>query len=384
MDKECREWLQQRVLHSTNRLHALGKWLVAISTHGEHAEPPKQGGTSSFTKKSSTSSAAFSSLSSNSISQKRKRLHILYLLDDLIAHAHDRQPMLLQHLEDSLLQLTTLAGTFNHAAYPKHHRKLVALWSAWDSKSIPEQLMLRIRHAHAAAAAESTPKDAVADLPTIEAPWIMPPKHGVDTLPWCDQPAGAFLNALTPGDQTPIDGCDVVPVSLTSGSADEETVNAVRNLIKAVEDDYSGIDFDLTKVVEFDEIGQPLFMDPDTGEKRGRGDYYGWSEEYAAYARAVRKEAADVVSEDAPAWLQSHRPPPPKRPEIEKGVKDYSRSFGNGMQHGRAHGDGLPPPPPPPQRWTGAHDLPPPPPAPPAGPRGFHNMQRGAQGRGPW
>ncbi|KAL9060937.1 MAG: hypothetical protein Q9162_000381 [Coniocarpon cinnabarinum] len=309
-------------------------------------------------------------------------------MNDLFNHSHNRQAYLYRELHASILQLVTLASSFSRAAFAHHHAKLTALLEAWFSKLDSEQMKLQLSHAHAAAASDATPKDVGFSSPAIEAPWVMPPQHGFATLSWFDQPAGAFLNVLTPGDKTAVHGRDIVPVPLSPGPSDEETRRAVEELITAVDADHTGADCDLSKVAEFDELGSPLFVDSNTGEKRSNGGYYGWSPRYCSYARGMKKQGSPVMSVDAPEWLKHHRPPAPRpRTPTKNGDSSQRRSnvwINEARQTGERHSAG---PPPPPNPWAGSMPRPPPPPpsgppGPPMGPRGFNAPPRLAGGRG--
>ena len=288
---------------------------MAFATNGDRVEPPKQpsapaGGIAKVSSATLAANKAFGTRSREP-SLKRKRLHALYLVDDLLSHAHDQQPALLETLEPFILQLVTYTASCSSSQFPEHHKKLTSLFAIWETKAFPEQLILQFRHAHATAATDATPAAERTAIPAIEAPWIMPSQHGDLSIPWYDQPAGAFINAITPGDNAPLPTFHIQPVPLPSGPAPPDQIAAVRKLLQDVRNDHEGADTDPTNIAGFDSLGQTLLRDDATGDLKTRGDYYGWSEQFARFARAVRVGGPDVVQDQATGWLADHQPPPP-------------------------------------------------------------------------
>lgn len=220
-------------------------------------------------------------------SAKRKRLHILYLISDLIYHTKIRNKD--TTVADNLLPL--LANLFSSAASfknsPKHLRKVEKLLDIWVEKHYYSTNDInKIRQAVEAAQQSNSitnePADSdsraisnVAAKSAKDAPFTMPAMHGDQNLPWHDLPAGNLMQHIIPNSTRPIDPTLVKPMRFVPGQVDEELVASVKAFLEEVETIYDPVacqDENESPTWDVDEVGRRIFRDV-----AGDEGYYGWS-----------------------------------------------------------------------------------------------------------
>lgn len=271
----------------------MGKYLAALSTSFE-AAPSVSGPRSNKAKPSA----------------KRRRIHILYLLNDLYHHvkynagASSSISSLTGGTQPYLDQLFSAAASFQN--YPKHHRKLHDLLQIWEeegyySKDYVDQLHEVINKARTTQQSletgqSSLPKnDKAVELRTgdtgINAPFLMPATHGDPATPYYDLPAGNLMPHIIPNSSQPINPQLVKPLQLVAGPAESALVTAVKDFLKDVDRLFESHTTDEGVVADINELGQPLVRDEVTGELVAGETYYGWSRSFCEKMKGRGKSA---------------------------------------------------------------------------------------------
>ncbi len=266
---------------STRRTAALGKYLVTTSKHlaGQQDE------------------AAQTNLS------RRQRLHILYLVNDLLHHSkyHTSSNALLANLVQPLQPL--VAELWRNAALEakvrvsKRLSDLVDLWKEEDY--FGEETITQLHDALSGttdtieSTVETLPKS---DNSTKELPYILPSTHGDASLPFYDLPAGNLMRHIVPNSSQPIRPSEVRALQLSAGPADGSLVNALKDFLKDVE----GIKDSLPSLEEVglspevDELGQISYHD-EAGGLIG-DSYYGWSRRFCDKMKKRGRGGSDTSS----------------------------------------------------------------------------------------
>jgi hypothetical protein len=107
---------------------------------------------------------------------------------------------------------------------------------------------------------------------------------------------------IVPNSARPINPSLVKPLRFVAGPADENLANAVRNLLRDVNNIFGATqnqnpDEDI--LLDIDELGQPIIRDEITGEILSGEGYYGWSKAFCERMKRLRKGLEDP-------GLQSH------------------------------------------------------------------------------
>ncbi|KIV86475.1 hypothetical protein PV11_02086 [Exophiala sideris] len=265
----CKEWLVGNVVVSATRVSALGKFLATTSKHLA----------------SQTGETA-------AIDVPRQRLHILYLLNDLLHHCRyhatdkDLYTTLTQSLQPFLPELFRLAV---EDAKPKISRRLQDLVEIWqEAKYLEKNLLNRITDILTGSSPSTTEEVQVEPKPeraTKELPYNLPATHGDPSLPFYDLPAGNLMPLIAPNSSQPMRADDIRALQLSAGAADESLVNALKDFLVDVQSmDDSMAHLDKSGVQpEMDEMGQIWYRD-DAGDLVG-DTYYGWSRAFCEKMR---------------------------------------------------------------------------------------------------
>ncbi|KAK4044784.1 hypothetical protein C8A01DRAFT_30965 [Parachaetomium inaequale] len=407
--QRCKQWALTNLLPSSARIAPFCKYLVALakSFGGEW-----EGGGALESKRGRVPSA------------RRRRLHVLYILNDILYHAkyRTRDDAFAQKLEPTLPGLVRSAATFDNC--PKHIRKIQDLIGLWEENGyFPRNFVQQLRAAvdegpssgeeEKLGEAVDNSASAVAKAART-APWVMPAIHGDPSTPWYDLPAGNWLPVLEPNSTRPMNPSMIKPLVLSQGPADKALVEAVKNLLVDIDKIYS-------KEVNHDEpppnigpLGERVEIDEITGEVIDGDTYYGWSRAFCEKMkrrrrdRGGRNDRRDGERGRARSWHQQHPPPPPP-PQMPFPIPHPpppQPGFGMGFPPPPPNYQGpWPPVPPPlphqqPQNFfvPGGNAVPPPPfqggwaplppPPPPPGPppavnqNGFYQQGPGHPGRG--
>ncbi|SPN98965.1 uncharacterized protein DNG_02004 [Cephalotrichum gorgonifer] len=261
--QKCKRWILKDVVASPARATALGKYLVAAAN-------------------------SFVDGAGGRPSAKRKRLHVLYLLHDVLYHTLRRHPGnddFARSIRGCLEPLFSSVASF--PGVPKHTARILDLLAFWDEKRLFDaDVVAKLRALVEAAAAEkgnATSKDApqtatseaFSKLPK-EAPFILPSVHGDPSMAWFDLPAANWLPHLAPNSTKPMKPDMIKPLQFAQGPADKPVVEAVKTLLAKVDQLFSkGRTWD--EHADMNEMGESVILDEVTGEVVGGETYYGWS-----------------------------------------------------------------------------------------------------------
>lgn len=309
--QKCKLWMLQHLVQSSNRTAAFGKYLVAFAN--SQAGDPKSG-------------------PATKPSVKRRRLHLLYVLNDLLFHVKHRShnQTLFADIKPHLPALLKSAAGFADA--PKHAKKIQDLIQIWQQKAyFADDVLAELR----AAAAEgptaglatqwTTAAAAASSGLARDAPYILPSMHGDASTPWYDLPAANWLPVIEPNSTRPMNPSMIKPLQLASGPADKSLVEAVQKLLGDVDKIYAQdvrLDSDLA-VAEISQMGEVIERD-EMGDVVGGETYYGWSRGFCEKLKQ-RKNGDAMDLDDTQRRRSSSRSDSPSR----------SRSRGRGRSSSR-------------------------------------------------
>ncbi|KAL5338087.1 hypothetical protein BJX70DRAFT_408885 [Aspergillus crustosus] len=300
----CKSWLLGYVVSSSNRVGLLAKYLVALS--GSFAEDKNKDNTKP--------------VSVPRPSAKRKRLHMLYLLNDLFHHTKYHNPStaafssLSGSLQPHIVELLSYAASFDREKHPKHHKRLDELLDIWQEHGyFSADYVGKLREVVANSAVSgpvrmsATPGAHVVepDCKLRDGPFVMPPTHGDPSTPYYDLPAGNLIPHMVPNSSVPLHPNMIKPLQFLAGPADGTLVNALKTFLNDVDRIYAPGEVEAKngELVDIDELGQTVIRDAISGEILEGETYYGWSR---SFCDEMKKRNARDKSE-------SRSRSPPKR-----------------------------------------------------------------------
>ncbi|EKG18931.1 hypothetical protein MPH_03815 [Macrophomina phaseolina MS6] len=334
--QNCKEWLLKNIVTSNKRADALGKYLARLAQ--SFAE-------SQNSRKPSKRDAP---------SSRRKALHLLYLLNDLIHHVrvHDG-PLadLAKALEPHLDLIFVAAFSLQLPGKSKLRQRLAKLTELYEDenlygKSYRERVRRALQDASVPTAITSGAAEAHATTSSKEVPYALPAFHGEPNDPW------------------PINPHNIKAVDLRNKTAEMGLVNAVKDLLNYSESLYNE---DEGIVADIDMMGQPLVRDEVTGELTVTEGYYGWSVDFCERMKKRRKEAKSRGRDARPARSRSYSSSRSRSRSDDRGRTNRYRESRRSPPPSR-NGPGQSPPfhqqPPPPHPFAapGQPFAPPPPP----------------------
>lgn len=272
----------KHLIHSPVRVAALGKYLTALAK--------------------SFSVALATTRRAREPSSKRKRLHILYLLNDVLYHVcvRDRDSGFSAKVEPFLPDLVRHAAAFPNS--PKHARKLQGLVDIWhENQYFATDFIEKLRTAiveapkleqlkPAANGAADGAGTSAATKSSKDAPFIMPAMHGDATAPWYDLPAANWLPVIEPNSTRPMNPDMIKPLQFMPGPADKRLIQAVTDLLADVDRIYAkegAVGDDPSE--DIDQLGQRIIIDEITGDIISGETYYGWSRPFCEKMKQRRK-----------------------------------------------------------------------------------------------
>ncbi|KAL7795328.1 hypothetical protein V8C37DRAFT_38557 [Trichoderma ceciliae] len=332
--QKCKAWIVENIVPSTARCTALGKFWAVLSKNLAVENDGKRPST------------------------KRRRLHLLNIVNDVLFHVVVRQSnrKLGEAWAGILPALVGNAAAFDNC--PKHKTKLNGLVDLWEEKAyFSPELVTHLRTALANGSAEMTAVNLELSESSLklakDAPYILPSFHGDASIPWYDLPAGTWLPHITPNSSRPMIPDQVCPIQLATGPADKRVVDAVKMLLKDADYIYSQ-DIEPSDDLQtgFSELGERIVLDEITGEVIGGESYYGWSRQFCERMRdrlrKSTKPSADrsrSVSNSQPRsrsrslshdLSRSSSPPSFKRPRLSSRSRSRSRQRGRSYSHSRS------------------------------------------------
>ncbi|KAH6840921.1 hypothetical protein B0I37DRAFT_227135 [Chaetomium sp. MPI-CAGE-AT-0009] len=281
--QRCKQWALSNLVPSSARIAPFGKYLVALSkSFGGEKD-----------------AAAGNSKRGRVPSTKRRRLHVLYILNDILYHAkhRNRDEAFAQKLEPTLVALVRNAAAFNNC--PKHIRKIQDLIGLWEengyfSRDFVQQLRAAVDEGPSSNEEDKNGNDGDYSASAVAkaaktAPWVLPATHGDPSTLWYDLPAGNWLPVLEPNSTRPMNPSMIKPLVLSQGPADKALVDAVKNLLVDIDKIYG-------KEVNHDEpppnvsrLGERVELDEITGEVVDGDTYYGWSRAFCEKMKRRRQ-----------------------------------------------------------------------------------------------
>ncbi|UPK93461.1 hypothetical protein LCI18_004396 [Fusarium solani-melongenae] len=270
--QKCKAWIVDNVAPSPARIAALAKYLGILS-------------------KSFQDDASRPSL-------KRKRLHLLYVLNDVFYHVIKRKGdgKFATLWDGALPGLVASAAAFDNC--PKHKAKLENLIRLWEEKKyFGADIVSKLKDALASGvASQPTEPPQISNAPiklAKDAPYTLPSFHGDPSTPWYDLPATTWLPYLTPNSTKPMIPDLIRPIQLAPGPADKVLVDAVQGLLGEVERMFSREQkLNDEPGVDLNELGERVLLDEITGEIIGGETYYGWSRQFCEKMKERRRKGS--------------------------------------------------------------------------------------------
>lgn len=277
----------EHAIPSAARIVAFAKYLVAFSESLGNAKDEK---TLELDKQ-------------NGSSPRKKRLHILYLINDLLHHTkyHVQNSSAFSTLAGNLwthvVELLRIASTYDLSRSKSQNRKienLVSLWTVhgyYDDSSIQKlrDTIAKSTNGDIFDADESskplngTPGATLEDEKS-EVRCFMPATHGDASTPYYDLPAGNMMPHIFPNSTTPINPQVLKPLQFGKASAKEDLVMAVKSFMKDISMNVGSAMHD-NMCIDINDLGQPTFRDEGSGELIEADGYYGWSREFCEKMR---------------------------------------------------------------------------------------------------
>lgn len=314
-------------MSSSTRFTSVVKYLGALSTSLSGASEQQHNG-SHDTQKSGN---------------RRKQLHILYLLNDLLHHAkyHIQQSstysLLSTTLQPHLVTLVEAASAYDPARYPRHRGKITEFLQEWEkqydfSVSDIQKLHDAVTNAGLHESRDKQTKSTHGDK-TIDGhgpskadiPFVMPATHGDPSAPYYELPAGNMMPYIIPNSATPINPHIVKALQLVAGRPDESLITAVKDFLKDVNDLYGQ---DLVEhegvSIDIDELGQKFVRD-EIGERISGEAYYGWSKVFCEKMK-MRRSGKVVPNRGRSDSAEGRSLSPRKRRRYSSSERSRSRS----------------------------------------------------------
>ena len=251
--------------------------------------------------------------SSTATSAPRKKLHILYLLNDLLHHTkcHIKAPsthsILSENLQPHLLDLFGHASTAGSSTYGRYVKKVNDLLDLWEHKNYYQPAYIGKLREIVQSAAQSGYSAVAQDAPRHEnaaegangqqkmAPYIMPAAHGDGMVPFYDLPPANMMPHIIPNRTKPINPQLLKPLQFVAGPADETLADAVREFLRGVDSLYGATDGQIEdSIVEIDALGQPTIRDEVSGGIMGGESYYGWSKAFCEKMKSKHSGVARI------------------------------------------------------------------------------------------
>ncbi|CAK7224299.1 hypothetical protein SCUCBS95973_005470 [Sporothrix curviconia] len=300
----CKRWMLQHVTPSSARTAAVGRYLVALANSFSPTAPTS-------TKRADKSTKETSS--------RRKRLHLLYIINDVLFHVtfrsgHDNgrtKSPFTTSIEPFLEPLVSSVAAFVRA--PKQLAKIRSLLDLWAEKHyVADNVLARLRTAvdegprlaeeklqkdregnelQKTSSASASVAAAAAPRTGKEAPFLLPALHGDPSTPWYDLPAANWLAVLEPNSTRPMNPAALKPLQMTPGPAPPALVASVQALLADVNrmfcDDGEagagdharnpGTSDTIQMDSDVDALGEHIEIDVLSGDITGGDTYYGWS-----------------------------------------------------------------------------------------------------------
>lgn len=239
-------------------------------------------------------------------SSRRRRLYILYLLNDTIHHTtfySSPAVPFAKGVEQFLKDLFRFAQDPTRKKQRARLEKLLLMWSAKGYFS--EARISDWKDEIGKSFLESTePQEATSDSKDVkskEQQISLPALHGDPGAPYHDLPATTMLPLMRPNSPTPISTRSVKPIAMKYGPPPKQLSEAVDAFIKSVDKMWYG--GDMRVLPDVDELGvdiikpldtqdEDLLNDPEGVRNKEEG-YYGWSRGFAI--QMTKRQRGELV-----------------------------------------------------------------------------------------
>ncbi|KAL5047360.1 hypothetical protein BDW71DRAFT_179948 [Aspergillus fruticulosus] len=330
--QRCKSWLRNYVVASSNRVALLAKYLVALSASFDSSPPADE------KQKETQNNQA---MQTQRPSVKRKRLHMLYLLNDLFHHTkyHESSSSAFLTLSGSLqphmVELLSYAACYDHEKNPKHHRRLGELLDIWQEHGyFGADYVGKLREVVANSAVSGPVKSSATpgvestepDRKSRDAPYTMPATHGDPSTPYYDLPAGNLIPHIIPNSTVPLRPDMIKPLQFLAGPADEKLVTALKAFLADVDRIYNpGSPKQKDgEIVDIDELGQTVIRDEITGDIIEGETYYGWSRSFCQQMK--KRNAGDRNASRSRSRSRSRSPKRRRYSSVSDDSRYRSRS----------------------------------------------------------
>ena len=277
---------------------------------------------------------------------RRKQLHILYLLNDLLHHTkyHTESSAtystLTGNMQPHLVDLLGYASAYDPAKFVRHHKKLKELLDIWVQHGYYQSSYIeKLRETVINAAGlgytggddglrqQNGTSEDTGGGPKKDLPYIMPASHGDSSTPYYDLPAGNMMPHIVPNSSVPINPKLVKPLQFVAGPADENLALAMADFMKDVALLYgTGPEIPADVMGDIDELGQPAIRDEITGDLIEGEGYYGWSRAFCERMKR-RRDAKAPLGKGSGRGLSAERSASsPKRRRYSYSESSRSRS----------------------------------------------------------
>ena len=290
------------------------------------------------------------------ISAQRKRLHILYLLNDILHHAkyHDQGKLDYRNISSNLHKsIEAIIGNVASSDLVKHQNiqeRLRKLLDIWADNSYYES-----SHIQGLRAICDNPDKGLAELPgngltreqnfgdsdksTVaagrEVPYVMPASHGDPSTPFYDLPAGNMIRHIVPNRPESINVKLMKPIQFAPGPADEGLTNIVKDFLADTDQIYANsVSKGENLVADTDEMGQIKVYDELTRE-RVDDTYYGWSRAFCENMKKRRSKNSGSRCERSISQSVTR-----SRSRSRSYSRDPSRRRGRRYSDTRSHSNG--------------------------------------------
>ena len=320
---------------SPGRSAALGKYLVAVANSftedGWQEGGEGTGRDTADTRKSNAKPTT-----------RRKRLHVLYVLHDVLYHTKyrgdPREDGFAATVRDSLVPILTSVAAFDA---PRHVKKIQELLDIWDEKSLFSPTLISSLRAAVEAASMgganylgTSAAQTIGSSSTVKAkevPFMLPAMHGDPSTPWFDLPAANWLPHMQPNSTKPMNPNLIKPLRLAPGLADKGLVDAVKQLLSNVERLFvKSANADSEEpYTDLNEMGERVVIDKLTSEITSGQTYYGWSRDFCT--KMSRRQKGGNANNDRRGRSDSRESSSPahKRRRLSRSQsrdRDYSSS----------------------------------------------------------
>ncbi|KAJ2905290.1 hypothetical protein MKZ38_005803 [Zalerion maritima] len=296
--QKCKQWILGNIVASDSCLAAFAKYMTALSASFADAA------TTSSTNSASKNEAGLPSSvagSGRQTSARRRRLHLLYVLSDVLYHTkiRDGTNSFAAAIEGTLPRLVGNAAAFLDC--PKQAKKIQDLLSLWQEKGYYsdetlDKLKVVAREAPMTSLTTSK-KDSTDDRAlqnSEDVPWALPSAHGDPSTPWYDLPAANWLPLLEPNSTRPMNPDMVRPLQMNSDVADQSLVDAVKCVLDFSHQIYSKDGSRANDNFNINDMGERVEIDEITGDVVSGETYYGWSRILDAADRGAEATAVNA------------------------------------------------------------------------------------------